>query len=135
MLFFGIIFSLAAVICYVIVISTADKSVKLSKPHVIFVFADDLGWNDISFHGSPQIPTPNLDALAASGIILNNYYAERLCSPSRAALLTGKYPIRLGLQHHVIRANEATALPIEEKVLPQYFKELGYATHMVGKVC
>ncbi|XP_055938568.1 arylsulfatase B-like isoform X1 [Argiope bruennichi] len=133
MLFFGIFFSLAAVICYVIVVSTADKPVKSSKPHVIFVFADDLGWNDVSFHGSPQIPTPNLDALAASGILLNNYYVERLCSPSRAALLTGKYPMRLGLQHHVIRACERTALPVEEKIMPQYFKELGYATHLVGK--
>ncbi|CAL1279741.1 unnamed protein product [Larinioides sclopetarius] len=133
MVLFGITFTLVAVICYVVVISTAEKSLEPLKPHVIFIFADDLGWNDISFHGSPQIPTPNLDALASSGIILNNYYAERLCSPSRAALLTGKYPIRLGMQHYVIRANEATALPLEEKVLPQYLKELGYSTHLVGK--
>ncbi|XP_055938572.1 arylsulfatase B-like [Argiope bruennichi] len=133
MLFWGFIFSSAAAICYGIAISNADKSEKPSKPHIIFILADDLGWNDVSFHGSPQIPTPNLDALASSGIILHNYYAERLCTPSRAALLTGKYPIRLGLQHLVIRANEKSALPLEEKLLPQYLKDLGYATHMVGK--
>ncbi|GBN53574.1 Arylsulfatase B [Araneus ventricosus] len=133
MAFYGTVFFLLTAICYVILSSTAQETIKTSRPHIIFIFADDLGWNDISFHGSPQIPTPNLDALASSGILLNNYYAERLCTPSRAALLTGKYPIRLGLQHFVIKANEPTALPLQEKTMAQHFKELGYATHMVGK--
>ncbi|KAG8195029.1 hypothetical protein JTE90_008200 [Oedothorax gibbosus] len=102
-------------------------------PHIILIYADDFGWNDVSFHGSPEIPTPNIDALAMSGITLHTYYGEATCTPSRAALMSGKYPMRLGLQHYVSMAGQRSGLPLDVTTLPQHLKNLGYATHIVGK--
>ncbi|KAL7643636.1 UNVERIFIED_CONTAM: hypothetical protein RMT77_005619 [Armadillidium vulgare] len=107
------------------------KSTK--RPHVIIILADDLGWNDVGFHGNVEISTPNIDALAYSGVILNNYYVQPLCTPSRGALLSGMYPIHTGLQHHVIRGPEPRGLPLKFTLLPEYLKSMGYTTRIVGK--
>ena len=66
-----------------------------SQPNILFVLVDDLGWSDVGFHGS-KIKTPNIDKLASDGVVLENYYVQPICSPTRGALLSGKYPIHIG---------------------------------------
>ena len=78
---------------------TAHEARK--APNIIYIVADDLGWKDVGFHGS-DIRTPNLDALAAGGARLEQFYAQPMCTPTRAALMTGRYPFRYGLQTLVI---------------------------------
>ncbi|XP_046963556.1 arylsulfatase J-like [Vanessa cardui] len=106
---------------------------KLNRPNVILIIADDMGWDDVSFHGSNQILTPNIDLLAYTGVALERYYSHCVCTPSRSALLTGKFAHVTGMQGYPLTNAEDRALPITEKTLPQYFKEAGYATHLVGK--
>uniref|UniRef100_A0A1B6DH44 Sulfatase N-terminal domain-containing protein n=1 Tax=Clastoptera arizonana TaxID=38151 RepID=A0A1B6DH44_9HEMI len=117
----------------IVMVYSQETNASFKRPNIIFIIADDLGWNDVGFHGSDEIPTPNIDALAYSGIILNNYYVTPICTPSRSALMTAKYPIHTGMQHGVLLGGEPRGLPLSEKLLPEYLKELGYATSIVGK--
>lgn len=101
-------------------------------PHILLIVADDLGWNDVGWRDR-QMFSPVLDNLARDGVILNQTYMQSSCSPSRAALLTGLYPFRLGLQHSVIQAGKAEYLTDAVATLPQHLQQLGYSTHLVGK--
>ena len=104
-----------------------------NNPNIILFVIDDLGWNDTSYQGS-DIPTPTVDKLAEEGIRLKQYYVQPLCSPSRSALLAGKYPYHLGLAHGVITNGHPYGLGLNEVTIAQHLKKGGYATHAVGRL-
>ncbi|MCK3779802.1 arylsulfatase [Ensifer sesbaniae] len=103
-----------------------------TPPHIVYIIADDLGWADVGFHGS-DIKTPNLDRLAETGARFEEFYTQPMCTPSRAAFMTGRYPLRYGLQTGVIPAAGSYGLALDEYLLPQALKDTGYKTALVGK--
>ena len=103
------------------------------RPNIVHIIADDLGWKDVGFNGCADIKTPNLDALAAAGARLNEFYVQPMCTPTRAAILTGRYPYRYGLQTAVIPSVSTYGLDTDEWLLPQALKESGYRTAIIGK--
>ncbi len=110
-----------------------DNSARVDKPNILFLLADDLGYGDLSCFGSSDIETPNLDALAAGGIQLRNFYASSgVCTPSRAAILTGRYPLRFNIRQH-FRDIRGEYLPVQEVSLPWLLKHNGYRTFHIGK--
>jgi arylsulfatase B/arylsulfatase I/J len=111
---------------------TLSHQHQQGKKHIVYMFADDLGWNDVSFHGNTQIPTPHIDNLASHGMQLNQYFVQPVCSPSRATFLTGRHVIHTGVYHAF--GNDASGdLSLNFTLLPQQLKRLGYQTHLVGK--
>jgi len=102
------------------------------RPNIVYIVSDDQGWKDVGFHGS-DIKTPNIDRLAKGGAQLEQFYAQPMCTPSRAALMTGRYPHRYGLQTLVIPSAGKYGLATDEWLLPQVLKEAGYSTAIVGK--
>lgn len=101
-------------------------------PHIVVFLADDLGWGDVGFHGG-KIQTPHLDALARGGVRLGQFYVQPVCSPTRGAFLTGRYPMRLGLQVGVVRPWAKHGLPLGERTLAEALRESGYDTAICGK--
>jgi uncharacterized sulfatase len=102
-------------------------------PNIILICADDLGWGDLGCMGSPFIRTPHIDRLAKGGVRLTDFYASaNVCTPSRAGLLTGRYPIRTGLAHEVIQAKDTHGLPLSEITIAEMLKPT-YATLLTGK--
>ncbi|MHC4519917.1 MAG: sulfatase-like hydrolase/transferase, partial [Planctomycetota bacterium] len=113
---------------------------RASRPNFVFVFADDLGWGDLGCYGNRQIKTPNLDKLARDGLLFTQFYVSgSVCSPSRAAIMTGRYPARLGIHGHFAtdRRNAARAMPNwldpEIPTVPERLKGAGYVTGHFGK--
>jgi arylsulfatase A-like enzyme len=123
---------LASALLTVLVLGWAVRADD-ARPNVVFLLADDLGREDCGFMGGREIKTPHLDQLAAAGAKLDAFYVQPVCSPTRAAFLTGRYPMRHGLQVGVVRPWAQYGLPLEERTLAQALKDAGYTTAIVGK--
>ncbi|MCH2173368.1 arylsulfatase [Myxococcota bacterium] len=98
----------------------------------MIVLADDLGWGDVGYHGS-EIRTPNIDGLAEEGVRLESFYTLQSCSPARAALMTGRYPMRYGFARGAVRDNGSMVLPTRERTLAEVLSAVGYRTVLTGK--
>lgn len=113
--------------------AAAQKSTAVSKPNVIIINADDLGYGDLSCYGATKIHTPNLDRLAAKGIRFTNAHStSATCTPARYALMTGKYPWRQA-GTTILPGDAALIIPTDRTTLPLLFKNAGYTTGLVGK--
>ncbi len=96
------------------------------KPNIIIIVADDLGWADVSFHGT-EIKTPKIDSLAEAGAVLDRFYVCPVCSPTRAGLMTGRYPIRFGLMRAVLPPWRTGGMDTAEVTIADMLGEAGYA--------
>jgi arylsulfatase A-like enzyme len=125
-------FAATVALTALLTVTSALAQQPAPRPHIVYIVADDLGWKDVGFHGS-DIKTPNIDKLAQGGARLEQFYIQPMCTPTRAALMTGRYPFRYGLQTLVIPTPSKYGLPTDEWLLPQALKQAGYSTAMVGK--
>jgi hypothetical protein len=108
---------------------SAAQDRPTAKPDVVFILADDLGYNELNFMNETRgLQTPHLDALAHSGVTLKNYYVGPICSPTRSALMTGRYMMRLGTQANVIYWDTPWGVSLDETFIGEHFKAAGYNT-------
>ncbi len=116
----------------ILVAGLAAASLGAVPPNLLLIVGDDMGYADVGFHSCPDIPTPNLDALAASGVrFTSGYVSGPYCSPTRAGLLTGRYQTRFG--HEFNPSGGGNGLPLTEKTIADRLQAAGYATGLVGK--
>ena len=100
----------------------AAAAATAAPPNIVFIVADDLGYNDISFHGSPQIPTPHIDAIFTGGVALTRYYAQPVCSPTRASILSGRHVIHTGIYMPFDSGVTNEHLDARYTLLPRYLQ-------------
>ncbi|PYK71534.1 MAG: sulfatase [Verrucomicrobia bacterium] len=127
---FSILVTLAA---FLASSANAQQPAANQKPNIVHIVADDLGWKDVGFNGCTDIKTPNLDKLAATGAKFTQFYVQPMCTPTRAALMTGRYPFRYGLQTIVIPTAASYGLDTSEYLIPQCLRDAGYKTAIIGK--
>ena len=116
----------------VLVILTLLHIVSGDQPNIVLIVSDDLGYNDVSWHNMDMV-TPHMQTLVNNGVRLEQSYVQPICTPTRSALMTGRYPVHTGRQHGVLWPQEPRGLHTSFTLLPQHLKSLGYDTHMVGK--
>ena len=103
------------------------------RPHLVYVLSDNLGWANVGYHhDSPEVVTPNINALVKSGVELDRLYTYKFCSPSRSSLLTGRLPIHVNL-HNLPLQVPGAGIPLGMTTIAEKLKQAGYATHAVGK--
>lgn len=117
----------------VLALTAVSALAETKAPNIVHIVADDLGWKDVGFNGCTDIKTPNIDQLAAKGAKFTQFYVQPMCTPTRACLMTGRYPWRYGLQTAVIPGTAGYGLDTSEWLMPQCLKEAGYATAIIGK--
>ena len=122
---FGIAIAITTILSCLPIFSAQEQ------PNILFILADDLGYDDIGIH-TDDIITPNIDSLFTNGIELTNYYVQATCSPTRGALMTGRYPIHNGVIC-VILGSQAAGLPLSEVTIADVLLANNYSTHIVGK--
>ena len=111
----------------------AQFAFSQQKPNVIYIYADDLGYGDVSYNGATKLHTPNIDQLASQGIIFSNgHTTSATCTPSRYALMTGRYPWRQE-GTGILTGDAALIIPANKTTLPLVFQKAGYQTGIVGK--
>ena len=103
-----------------------------SRPNIVFLLIDDLGYADCGFNGGKEIQTPNIDKLAGAGTVLESLYVQPVCSPTRAALMTGRYTTHTGV-YTIVRPHATWGLPLTERTLANALHDAGYATAITGK--
>lgn len=116
------------------IVSSCQQATGSTQPNIVIIMADDLGYGDIGVYGASLISTPNIDRMSSEGIRLDSFYASaNVCTPSRGGLLTGRYPVRLGLTADVARPTNDIGLPRDEITIARALKDLGYSTALIGK--
>ncbi|MGY6649704.1 sulfatase family protein [Wenyingzhuangia sp. IMCC45574] len=122
--------------CFLWVLAFGSGFAQDSKPNIIVIMADDMGFADTGFTGAKDVKTPHLDQLAASGVVFKNgYITHPFCAPSRAGMLAGRYQHRFGFEHNPPSdiANPLSGIDVNEKLFPKRLQEVGYKTGIIGK--
>jgi len=133
--------STTAVVLAMLAAAASSAPAPAPKPNIVFLLVDDLGHNDVGYNnrtasGAPsgrKIQSPNIDRLADAGIKLTTNYVQEMCTPTRAALMTGRYPFRYGMTAFTIGADEPWGIPLSEQFFPEMLQQHGYVTASFGK--